>query len=414
MPPVLASIGTVLIDAFDTLPRPVVDDVSPEYSSPTSPGVPQPPISNIPPPLFIPPSHLRLSPSLSSPSASAPSGPSTPQLSLDDIPVPNAEEVYEMLGGGGLFALVGARIWLPPSRLRALANRAPPEEDDCPKDVEDRLNKLGEEMWVWNRGPGVKMTRARIRYEGNVRYFQPIVKAPHWSLTEMCASPLRDSEYLHISPPYSPKDVFDLIEEQKASKGQTWDPKIVFEPTPPSCHAGQREWLEKILPHIHVLSPNHEELFSFYDIPTMSVQSPSLRPTVERLVTFLIHDIGIGADGEGIIVIRCGSLGSCVGTKQGGLKWCPAYWDRENSKRVKDVTGAGNSFLGGYVAGLHLSDNPYEAALYATVSSSYVVEQFGLPSLTGADAVTGEEGWNSDNPSRRLRHLKKRLLAICN
>lgn len=74
---------------------------------------------------------------------------------------------------------------------------------------------------------------------------------------------------------------------------------------------------------------------------------------------------------------------------------------------------AGNSFLGGYVAGLSLTNDPYEALLYGTVSSSFVVEQFGLPLLMDCtDPLTGEEIWNADIPSRRLKELKQRLGLI--
>jgi len=33
-----------------------------------------------------------------------------------------------------------------------------------------------------------------------------------------------------------------------------WKPKIVFEPTPPSCHPDQREWFEKVASGVEVLS----------------------------------------------------------------------------------------------------------------------------------------------------------------
>ncbi|WVQ86184.1 hypothetical protein IAT38_008352 [Cryptococcus sp. DSM 104549] len=426
-PPVLASIGTVLIDAFDSLPRPVVDPSPPSSSHPSTRSSSPPtsfPLPTIPPPpphaptataaatlaqlpIHIPPHHLRLSPSLSSPTTS---GPSTPQLSLEDFPSPNAEDVYEMLGGGGLFALVGARLWLPAGKLRALVDRAPEgEPDDCPRDVERKLSKLGEEMWVWNRGEGTRMTRARIRYEGDVRFFHPVVKAPYRTVRQLDASPLRDAQYLHISPPYSPEDVAALLKQFDA-RADGWRPKIVFEPTPPSCHPGQKDWLEQILPGIEVLSPNHEELLSIYSVPTMPIHSPELVPTVERLINHILHNVGIGADGNGIVVVRCGMVGACVGTKKGGLKWCPAFWDGGDGKRVKDVTGAGNSFLGGFAAGLSLTNDPYEAALYATVSSSFIVEQFGLPTPTpGRGALAGRELWNGDLPSRRLEDLRKRM-----
>lgn len=62
-------------------------------------------------------------------------------------------------------------------------------------------------------------------------------------------------------------------------------------------------------------------------------------------------------------------------------------------------TSAGNAFLGGYVAGLSLSGgDPYEAALYATVSASFVVEQFGLPSLTPGSNMSVDEEDDGTSP----------------
>ncbi|WVQ95383.1 hypothetical protein IAU59_002480 [Kwoniella sp. CBS 9459] len=438
-PPILASIGTVLIDAFDSPPRPVVDTVSPVIPSTLS----RPPSalasistrssSSSPVSLsthqLIPPAiPSRLVTPITSPAGS---GPSTPQLSFDDISVPNSGDVYEMLGGGALFALVGARFWLPPNKLKTLVDRAPnDEENDLPAEVEEKLDKLGKDIWVYNQGEGTRMTRARIRYEGDVRFFQPIVKAPFRTISQLRGSPLDQAEYLHISPPYSPEDVNELLIQLKKLNGidgnpltngheqgeGEWKPKIVFEPTPPSCHPGQREWLEQILPDIYVLSPNHEELFSFYGIPKMSFSDPELRPTVEKIIYHILHDIGVWNDGSGIVVVRCGRLGACVGTVQGGLKWCPAYFDGEQEHRVRDVTGAGNSFLGGFVAGLSIANDPYEALLYATVSASFVVEQFGLPTLSistydNANNVDGgsREEWNDDSPQRRLEDLRQRM-----
>ena len=72
------------------------------------------------------------------------------------------------------------------------------------------------------------------------------------------------------------------------------------------------------------------------------------------------------------------------------------------------------------IAGLYASqDDPVEAALYGTVSASFVVEQKGLP-LRTSDATLGntnhagqggnveETEWNRDLPSRRLAELNQR------
>jgi sugar/nucleoside kinase (ribokinase family) len=139
--------------------------------------------------------------------------------------------------------------------------------------------------------------------------------------------------------------------------------------------------------------------------------------------------------------VRCGKLGAVVGTRKAGLRWFPAYWAGEDESRVKDVTGgecynprhgvgstadsfsAGNAFLGGYIAGLsHSSGDPYEAALYATVSASFVVEQMGLPVLLTPSPTprptaeqgnqgpsSGSERWNGDSPWNRLEALRARL-----
>ncbi len=72
------------------------------------------------------------------------------------------------------------------------------------------------------------------------------------------------AEYLHISPPASPQDVCDLLDELRRYNARAeadpptgdtpWYPKIVFEPTPPSCHPEQRLWLERCLSGVTVLS----------------------------------------------------------------------------------------------------------------------------------------------------------------
>nr|XP_019007751.1 pfkB family carbohydrate kinase superfamily protein [Kwoniella pini CBS 10737]OCF46532.1 pfkB family carbohydrate kinase superfamily protein [Kwoniella pini CBS 10737] len=435
--------GTVLIDAFDSPPRPILDTVpSPDQSFKTSSarhdtqgaGLPTPPTPPTPeknessanitqatsinstqlpranPPIRPLRAQNYLATPITSPATS--SGPSTPQLSLDDSSEPNLDEIYEMLGGGALYALVGARLWLPPSQLRTLVDRAPESENsELPSDAEDKLKALGEDIWVWNRAEGSKMIRARIRYEGDVRFFQPIVQARHRTMAQIYQSPLFGAEYLHISPPYSPENVFNLLEEMKTieenAENQNWKPKIVFEPTPPSCHPGQREWLEKIVPNIEVLSPNHEEIFSILGIPLIDMSSMEFISTVEGIIKYFLDEIGIGKDGQGVMIVRCGKLGACIGTKQKGLRWCPAYFQGKDQVKVKDVTGAGNSFLGGFVAGLSLANgDPYEAVLHGTVSASFVVQQFGLPILS---SIEGVERWNDDSPQSRLEELRKRL-----
>lgn len=55
------------------------------------------------------------------------------------------------------------------------------------------------------------------------------------------------------------------------------------------------------------------------------------------------------------MIIRSGARGAYVATREHGGHWIDAYWRSDEEHNVIDVTGAGNSFLGGLAAGLALN-----------------------------------------------------------
>ena len=91
--------------------------------------------------------------------------------------------------------------------------------------------------------------------------------------------------------------------------------------------------------------PNHEELLAFYSIPCPSSPNGTLSALVEPLIEHLLHTVGVGKDGQGVVVIRCGGMGSCVGTRKGGIRWFPAFFEQEDQDRVVDVSGGASPFL---------------------------------------------------------------------
>jgi ribokinase len=71
---------------------------------------------------------------------------------------------------------------------------------------------------------------------------------------------------------------------------------------------------------------------------------------------------------------------------QGRLTHVPVY-----PAQVRDTTGAGDAYCGGFLAGYLLNSDPVIAALYGTVSASYVIEAIGAlatqqPALAEAQA----------------------------
>ncbi len=128
--------GTVLIDVFESLPNS------------TNVSLPVPPT----------PVEPSTSPSTSTSSSfEAPIWTDTPETGP-----------YELIGGGGLYAIAGARLWLPPRDLRILVDRSL-DESDFPVEMEKTLSRYGEEMWVYNRGPNTRIPRTKIGYSGNTR-----------------------------------------------------------------------------------------------------------------------------------------------------------------------------------------------------------------------------------------------------
>jgi len=134
---------------------------------------------------------------------------------------------------------------------------------------------------------------------------------------------------------------------------------------------------------------------------------------VENVTRVMIEDtcsqflaMGVGREGKGAVIIRSGELGAYV--RQVGKEglWVDAYWGGDRPEKVVDVTGAGNAFLGGLAGGLALGKNLYDAVLYATVSASFTIEQYGLPPI-GPGTL-----WNGDSPERRVEELQNRYRDI--
>lgn len=78
---------------------------------------------------------------------------------------------------------------------------------------------------------------------------------------------------------------------------------------------------------------------------------PPSRKSIERAGDILLS---LGACA---VIIRSGPLGAYVKESRTNIGiWIPAFFSSIDSPRVIDVTGAGNAFLGGLIAGLSLTN----------------------------------------------------------
>ena len=74
-----------------------------------------------------------------------------------------------IVGGGGTYAIVGSRTWLPANRVGILVDRG----YDWPKDLDEELAAYGSEMWVFREQPDHPTTRALNLYTGEHRGMLP-------------------------------------------------------------------------------------------------------------------------------------------------------------------------------------------------------------------------------------------------
>ncbi|KZT32126.1 Ribokinase-like protein [Sistotremastrum suecicum HHB10207 ss-3] len=284
------------------------------------------------------------------------------------------------IGGGGTYAAIGARIWLPAHEIGMIVDRG----NDFPEDVQRQLDAYGSEMWHFRDNANRGTTRAVNIYRGE-----------HLDLEDVPSLARPDTIHFICSP----SRAADILAE--ADNIQGWTPTTIYEPIPDRCVPEELPALQKILSRIDILSPNAEEALSLLSIPL----PPTPHTIQEAARRFL--DMGIGPSSRGIVVIRCGAMGAFFEGHDTPGKWIPAFWDEATTGHVVDVTGAGNGFLGGLAAGLFLSRKIDEAILYATVSASFVVEQLGLPKVDMTDP--NNNLWNGDSPRRRLEELRRRV-----
>ncbi|KZT12947.1 Ribokinase-like protein [Laetiporus sulphureus 93-53] len=316
----------------------------------------------------------------------------------DEDNKPTGRILPPQIGGGGTYASIGARIWLPAEKVGMIVDRG----NDFPPDIQEKLDSYGDTMWLYRDNPARPTTRALNSYRGDHRGFQYTTPRIRLTPRDLVNTKLWRPNMLHfICSPTRATAIMSEVREDPA-----WNPITIYEPIPDRCVPEELTALLEVLPAISVLSPNAEEAMSLLSMPGTPTKS-----LVEEACKHLL-EFGVSREGRGCVVIRSGALGAYVATRERKGQWVPAFWTEDDAQRhIVDVTGAGNAFLGGLAAGLHLADGDvYRAALYGTVSASFIIEQEGLPQLRKITDDNGRtvELWNGDTPTRRLEKLANR------
>ncbi|WVQ82609.1 hypothetical protein IAT38_004740 [Cryptococcus sp. DSM 104549] len=312
----------------------------------------------------------------------------------------------EAIGG----AMIAARQFLPPTHCGLLVDRG----DDFPERFARDLESLGKDM-IWFRPREGKTTRALNIYSGqrigeghqSFQYISPQLQLTPKDLIlppSPFATPV-PPEWIHVvCSTARARAIVDELEELQPGSSEH-KAKFVWEPLPLSCIPDELQTILSLSSAFAIFSPNLLELQSILSIPP----SPSPTHSDAETAAHAFNDLlsSRHPSQRPAIIVRAGELGSFTLSEK-WTGWMPAYWTEEEQKEVVDVTGGGNSFLGGLLAGLLISDGDVRAAsIYASTAASFAIQQRGPPRLdTGAD---GKETWNGDNVWERLQKMARRV-----
>ncbi|KAJ4353560.1 uncharacterized protein N0V89_005290 [Didymosphaeria variabile] len=330
---------------------------------------------------------------------------------IDEIEfAPPKPPVRDILGGAGSYSALGARIFSPPPRSKAVGWIV-----DCGSDFPAALR---ETIASWETGVLIRETPERLTTRGwngygdnehrAFRYTTPKLRLDHHALAD---TQLLWSKSFHLI--CSPLRCIDLVDNILALRNQSGRapsprPLFVWEPVPDLCIPDEMPNCLQALRHVDCVSPNHAELGGFFGRDTNGKDHVNYRLIEELCDEWL--ESGIGVEGKGSVVVRAGKDG-CLVTQSGSRKWLPAY--HQLAQNVVDPTGGGNGFLGGLAVGLVRGRGApglkriEEAAIWGAISASFAIEQVGMPILS--HSPQGEETWNGVLVEDRLSEFKERL-----
>ena len=276
----------------------------------------------------------------------------TGSIGIDTVKTPFGVS-KDCLGGSAVYFSMAASFFSPVRFLGAIGS-------DCPFD----LKKVFKSRKVDLAGLEVRHTSKTFRWSGSYQGAMNEAKTDAVELNVLAESPpkmplaYKDSKYVFLAntTPILQIRLLDQLDK----------PKFVAADTMNCWIKNHTADLKRLLKKIDCLILNEGEarmLADEHNLINAAAKIEKLGPTV--------------------VVIKKGESGSIIRQADGRLFVLPAY----PATVVKDPTGAGDSFAGGfmgYIAGKNKTDftTLKKAVAYGTVVASFTISDFSLKGLT--------------------------------
>jgi ribokinase len=270
-------------------------------------------------------------------------------FTLDDTVLPDGEIRWAAPGGNALYSAVGAKLW------GSEVGMITPVGRDYPQEYLDALSVRGFDItgvrridhpsfhvWVLHEGNGQRQIIYRLD-SGTNRVLDP--------KPEDLSSKVYKAKGVHICPILGFSQ--SVLAENLVKEGVPVFYDLIAIQGQIDVMVGQNR---EIWPKLQAFLPSVEEVRALFgDLP--------LPDLLEKL-----YEVG-----PELFAVKLGSWGSIVrNPKDGDYYHIPAY-----PTRFVDGTGAGDAFCGGFMVGFQETGDAVQAALYGTVSASFLIEDFG-------------------------------------
>ncbi|WP_105204971.1 carbohydrate kinase family protein [Neobittarella massiliensis] len=293
-------------------------------------------------------------------------------ITIDDMVLPDGRTQMAVTGGDVLYAALAARLWGGSVGMLSRIGSDFPEENlqRCAAqglDITGMVRCVGPSIrnWIVYEYDGRRTFIDRV--EGRMAALSPgwddvpdqYRRAGAVFLAAMCI-----------------ESQLELAQNFKAA-GAT----VLLDPYEQDA-SDKRELVYRALAHTDIFLPSEEEVHRL-----TGQNAPDFEAAARHFADYGPHTV----------VIKLGDRGALIYQKRGDRI---AYLPCVERVQVVDVTGAGDSFGGGFTAGWQQTGSAAEAALRGTVSSSIAIEAFGSVPLLQA---TGEQA------AQRLAALRRQI-----
>lgn len=289
-------------------------------------------------------------------------------LTIDHVVSTRGERMPSQFGGNAAYGSAGLRLWAKPGEVGIVARMG----EDYPREWVDKIRQAGIDT------EGVRSLPIPHTLRGGMVYNSRGDRDDYVNFSEDGkAFAAQDPERIRQAQEDFAPDSGDIPESYRSAEGIFLAPrklekqldcarffrqagegkKIIVDPLSFSMRMERKAELESLLSMVDAFLPSEVEVTELFG-------PIDPKEAARRL----------GEMGAPVVVIKLGREGCLVYERQTGemtrLPVCRVD--------ARDPTGAGDSFCGGYLAGLLLTGDPVLAAVYGTVTSSFIISGFGV------------------------------------